>query len=375
MTVMDHREEGERQSGTEPRLEIEAGSALTDPARAVAALHHSGAKLDLKTIDLCFLAALYARENDTAQSWIETDAGWELANPSRISTGESIGIGGGAHDGGAHRVGARCKPFQGPARTRHAANSFFSTRRTGWTGRTSACSSTFVSPSSHSKATLTGTRRGALEGVALTRDGTVRLRPNAGLVLRAGAIEIEASRVAAVTGEVVLTERALLDGTTLAGTPPAAVLLVENLGPFVDMAVPDGWMAVHVPGWNTSTARRLLDGIDASIPVVHFGDLDPEGVQIGNHLRARFPRLRWAVPDFWRECVPDRAQKGEWPTELNLGAAHALVHELRDAGLWLEQETIGLDPRLPEALEEALGDEGRHGSGTQPLSPPRSIHG
>ena len=73
MTVMDHREEGERQSGTEPRLEIEAGSALTDPARAVAALHHSGAKLDLKTIDLCFLAALYARENDTAQSWIEDD--------------------------------------------------------------------------------------------------------------------------------------------------------------------------------------------------------------------------------------------------------------------------------------------------------------
>ena len=73
MTLMEHREEGERQSGTEPRREIEAGSALTDPARAVAALHHSGAKLDLKTIDLCFLAALYARENDTAQSCIEDD--------------------------------------------------------------------------------------------------------------------------------------------------------------------------------------------------------------------------------------------------------------------------------------------------------------
>ena len=166
-------------------------------------------------------------------------------------------------------------------------------------------------------------------------------------------------RITAVTGEVVLTERALLDGTTLAGTPPAAVLLIENLGPFVDMAVPDGWMAVHVPGWNTSTARRLLDGIDASIELVHFGDLDPEGVKIGNHLREHYPRLRWAVPDFWRECVPDRALRGAWPEDLDLSNAPALVHALSQAGLWLEQETICLDTRLPRALEEVLGQHRR----------------
>ena len=35
-----------------------------DSAHLVASLHHSGAKLELKTIDLCFLAALYGREND-----------------------------------------------------------------------------------------------------------------------------------------------------------------------------------------------------------------------------------------------------------------------------------------------------------------------
>ena len=35
-----------------------------DSAHLVASLHHVGAKLDLKTIDLCFLAALYGREND-----------------------------------------------------------------------------------------------------------------------------------------------------------------------------------------------------------------------------------------------------------------------------------------------------------------------
>ena len=206
----------------------------------------------------------------------------------------------------------------------------------------------------HSKATLTSTRRSALEGVELTSDGIVRLRPNAGLVLNAGAAAIDACEVVQVAGEVVLTERALLDGTTLAGTLPAAVVLVENLGPFVDMAVPGGWMAVHVPGWNTSTARELLKRIDASIALVHFGDLDPEGVQIANHLRANFPRLQWAVPDFWGEYVAKAARTGEWPSDVNISGAPALVHELKNAGLWLEQETISLDPRLPGALDEML---------------------
>ena len=197
-----------------------------------------------------------------------------------------------------------------------------------------------VSP--HSKAPLTGTRRDALAEVEITRDGVVRLRPNVGLTLMAGPIEIEASRITEITGEIVLTERALLDGTRLAGTPPAAVLLVENLGPYVDLQLPDRWMGVHVPGWNTSTARQLLDQLDESVPLLHFGDLDPEGIQIVKHLRASFPRLRWVVPDFWREYVPDWAQKGEWRKGVKVVAAPALVHELKAAGLWLEQETVSL---------------------------------
>ena len=58
---------------TELRRDQDTKVALDDRARGVATIHHSGAKLDLKTIDLCFLAALYAKENDTAQSWIEDD--------------------------------------------------------------------------------------------------------------------------------------------------------------------------------------------------------------------------------------------------------------------------------------------------------------
>ena len=44
-----------------------------DSSRLVASLHHLGAALDLKTIDLCFLAALYARGNDQGLSALEDE--------------------------------------------------------------------------------------------------------------------------------------------------------------------------------------------------------------------------------------------------------------------------------------------------------------
>ena len=111
-------------------------------------------------------------------------------------------------------------------------------------------------------------------------------------------------------------------------------------------------MVIHVPGWNTMSAVQVLNQVE-DIPILHFGDLDPDGAKIVSHLRKPFPRLQWVVPEFWKECVPDRAQKQPWPSDLDLTAAPPLVRELRDSGLWLEQETITLDPRLPAALEKA----------------------
>ena len=208
----------------------------------------------------------------------------------------------------------------------------------------------YVGP--HSKAGLTDVRRLALEGTEVTRDGIARLRPNKGLVLESGARRVDASLFVAIAGEVVLNERALRDGTRLTGVRPNAALLVENLGPYMDVPAPEDWMIIHVPGWNTVTAKQVLDQVE-DIPILHFGDLDPQGAGIVSHLRKEFPRLRWVVPSFWSECVPDRAQKQPWPSNLDLTAAPSLVHELKDAGLWLEQETITLDPRLPAALERA----------------------
>ena len=136
-------------------------------------------------------------------------------------------------------------------------------------------------------------------------------------MLESGARRVDASLFVAIAGEVVLNERALRDGTRLTGVRPSAVLLVENLGPYMDVSAPEDWMIIHVPGWNTITAKQVLDQLE-DIPILHFGDLDPQGAEIVSHLRKQYPRLRWVVPSFWSECVPHRAQKQPWPSDLDL---------------------------------------------------------
>lgn len=205
----------------------------------------------------------------------------------------------------------------------------------------------------HSKASLGTGRRAALGDTVLTRDGLVRLRPPPDLRLRRGPDVLHAGPVASVLGEIALTERALMDGTVL-DELPRAVLLVENLGPYQDLLPPRDWMVVHVPGWDTATVRLFLDQL-SHVPVIHFGDLDPNGVRIMRHLRAVRPDLAWAVPGFWAEYLETRALPCDWPVDLDLSDAPELLRELARRGLWLEQELIALDDRLAPSLEAMVG--------------------
>lgn len=184
-----------------------------------------------------------------------------------------------------------------------------------------------------------------LEGVEQTADGVVRLRPSPGLMLGS----LDCCSVAAVLGEVVVPERSLRDGVRLGGVMPRAVLLVENLGVYIDLPSPPGWLLMHVPGWNTRAVGLLLEGLECA--VVHFGDLDPNGVRIVRHLRRLRPDLHWLVPDFWAEQIPLRALSCDWPEGLLEPSDPALLHDLARRGLWLEQEPVALDPRLAAALE------------------------
>ena len=204
----------------------------------------------------------------------------------------------------------------------------------------------------HSKATLTQARRGVLGESDPTHDGSIRLRPPTGLSVRTSAGTVDLSAAAAVLGEVSIPERAFLDGLTFEGTIRAA-LLVENLGAWRDLPSLPGWLLVHVPGWDTATAGHLLAHL-AEIPLVHFGDVDPNGVRILLHLRKRAPRLRWFLPDFWFELADVAGLKADWPPDLDLSFAPARVRDLASRGLWLEQERIVLDPRMAEALQAVL---------------------
>lgn len=204
----------------------------------------------------------------------------------------------------------------------------------------------------HAKAALNAERRAALEGVRLTHDDLVRLRVPPGLRLRQEDRCVEADLLVGLLGELALPERAFLDGVALEG-PIRALLTVENLGAWRDMALPEGWAAAHVPGWDTPSARLLL-GLLHTVPALHFGDLDPAGVRIVRHLRSFRADVVWVVPAFWHEYQDRTAKPLRWPEDLDLEDAPPLVHELKARGRWMEQECIVLDGRLPGALEELL---------------------
>lgn len=204
----------------------------------------------------------------------------------------------------------------------------------------------------HSKGRLTKRRLAALGNTELTHDGSVRIRVPKDVVAQTPQGVLELAPISTMLGEVSLPERALKGGLQLEGAFHAA-LLVENLGVFRDLSVLDGWIFVHVPGWDTATTRLLLERL-AHVPVVHFGDLDPNGVRVFQHLRRQQPGLRWFVPLFWEDFIETRGRPTSWPHDLDLQDAPGLVQRLAKRGLWLEQEPLAVDARTPAALSAML---------------------
>ena len=204
----------------------------------------------------------------------------------------------------------------------------------------------------HSKATLTNRRLAVLGNVGTTHDGSVRLRPPRGLLARTRRGVVDLTAITEVFGEISIPERAFNEDLTLEGAI-RAVLLVENLGAWRDLPSLEGWLFAHVAGWDTATVVLLLDRV-GHVPLIHFGDIDPNGARIFLHLRKRYPDVRWFVPSFWRELVDSNGFRAEWPNDLDLGDAPELVRDLAHRGLWLEQEALVIDSRIASALEAML---------------------
>ena len=206
----------------------------------------------------------------------------------------------------------------------------------------------------NSKSSLGGGRRAALDRVEITHDGTIRLRPPEGITLQTTHGTVNISEVSKILGEVSIPERAFMDGLSFLGSI-RAVLLVENLGAWRDLSRLPGWLVAHVPGWDTRPCIHLLRALP-STPFLHFGDIDPSGVKIYRHLKDSRPDLRWFLPSFWFESAGRTGLKAIWPQDLDLSDAPRPIQELARRGLMLEQESIVIDPRFPDALESTLQD-------------------
>mgnify|MGYP000647380587 CR=1 FL=1 len=205
----------------------------------------------------------------------------------------------------------------------------------------------------HSKSRLGEAAQQRLQASEVTSDYVVRMRGCRGLSLHRDGVKYDAALLEQIQGELVLSERALLDGTTLCGTP-SALLLVENVGPFVDLTPLPGWLLVHVPGWHTQGAKRLFEMIP-NVPTLHFGDFDPEGLQIYCHLRRARPNLSWVVPDWIADYLPSHGLATAWPDPELLTEAPGLVQQLAMQGRWIEQEALVFDERLWPLLRGLAG--------------------
>jgi hypothetical protein len=197
--------------------------------------------------------------------------------------------------------------------------------------------------------------------LTLTTDGVLRIRANQGLILGLGTHQLSGDEVMAAVGEVILPERAILDGIRVYGALPGAVMTVENLGPFIDMPKPLELLLIHQPGWNTSLSRQLMQALGpmpsplhfGPMPVrFHFGDLDPEGLAIYQHLHREEQSTRLFLPAFWDEYVELFAHPlaDAWPQKIVESFSEPLLQRLFAANSWLEQEPIILDERIAREL-------------------------
>lgn len=198
----------------------------------------------------------------------------------------------------------------------------------------------------HSKST--GVGKVSRPGLTLTTDGVLRIRPNEGLMLCLGAKRLSCDDLTAVIDELILTERTLLDGIHPAGILPRAIMTVENLGAFMDMPKPRELLLIHQPGWNTLLSLQFIDILGSEAPWYHFGDLDPEGMAIHQHLNQKGRMADLFLPSFWEEYVEahSRPLSDAWPETTVAAFSQPLLKQLFASRRWLEQEPIVLDERI-----------------------------
>lgn len=184
---------------------------------------------------------------------------------------------------------------------------------------------------------------------ALTDDWAQRGRVSCPTLLKAALGEVDLLQQTRLLGEFSIPERCWIEAGGFAGDLPRLVLTVENLGPLVDLQLPDRCMLLFSQGAAVHGAAAILRALPAAT-WLHFGDLDNAGVESGLRLAALSGRpVRFYIPSFAAEYLP-RALPIRQPWR-QAPPTHPVTDELVARNQWLEQEVFLLDERLHRDLD------------------------
>lgn len=185
----------------------------------------------------------------------------------------------------------------------------------------------------------------------LTKDWVLRFKPNAGFIgIRHDQERVDFYEMARQWTECAIAERAWVTLASIAGTPPKLIVTCENLGAYIDFPLNDEMLVIYSPGADTEAVAALLRKVPTA-PWLHFGDIDPEGIEIGKRLAAETGRpLSFLIPSFAEEYLEDAARpvKTPWSIPSDL----PIVAKLQDRNRRIFQEVFMLDDRLATDIAE-----------------------
>jgi len=188
----------------------------------------------------------------------------------------------------------------------------------------------------------------------LTKDWLLRVRPNEGLLAVMSGMEFDVYKIATQWGEWVIPERAWLEVSGFKGKLPNAVLTCENLGAYIDIPPLKDISIIYSPGNDFAPAVEFLKMLPLSVPWVHFGDLDPRGIEIASliaqaSLRPHRVYIPSFIQEYWDLAHKVRSKWGDIPCNGN-----PILNKLKANGRGMHQERVLLDARIGGDIADFL---------------------
>ncbi len=184
----------------------------------------------------------------------------------------------------------------------------------------------------------------------LTIDWILRFRPNKGLIGRWNDERIDLWEFANNWNECPISQRKWMTFQGFEGVYPKAIITCENLGSYIDLKLDQEILVVFSPGNHIAPAVYLLGQFPCEVAWLHFGDLDPEGIEIGSKIAKASGRPeKMYIPSFAMDYI-DRAQKKDvsWASSFE----NPVLAELARHRLGIFQEVFMLDSRLKEDISK-----------------------